>query len=101
LYLGSGEKEDIGLEKALEGCYFQTHNGGWLHGHYYTKACLLDFNYSEFTDNRLVVPGWSVTICFSYHVGPSYIAYSSSWWWDEPEGKWRNFGNRGFWKKVK
>lgn len=97
LYLESGEKEDGALAKELEGCYFQVHNAGTVHGHYYTKTCLLDFNYDLYEDNYVVQPGWHVSICFSFLVGKNAITYSTSKWWCESDKKWHDMSNRGFW----
>jgi tripartite motif-containing protein 71 len=99
LYLESGEKEDKALGGALETeCYFQVHNPGKIHGHSYTKTCLLDFSYTLYEDDYVVAPGWHLSLCFSYHVGRTSITYSTSEWWCESGGKWRNMSNRGFWR---
>jgi streptogramin lyase len=101
LYFESGETEDGNLASALEGCYYQVHNAGWVHQHYYTKTCLVDFSYTELRTNRVVEPGWSVNICFSYHVGQHSITYSSSSWWCGSDQKWWTFSNRGWWESYK
>jgi hypothetical protein len=104
LYYSSGEKEDTALAKALEECQFQVHQPGWLHGHFYTKTCMVHFNYSELYNNRVVDPGWTVQICFSFHIGSRSITYSSSSWWcgaqGNENGTWSTFNNRGFWHKY-
>jgi hypothetical protein len=100
LYFESGEAQDKKLASALKECNFQVHNGGWLHGHYYTKTCLLSFSYSLFLDNRVVEPGWHVNICFSFRVTPHVIVYSSTSWFCESDDKWWTFSNRGFWNKY-
>jgi DNA-binding beta-propeller fold protein YncE len=101
LFFESGEKEDKGLANSLEECYHQVHNPGSVHGHSYTKTCLVQFGYSlDGEDDRVVEPGWTVSICFSYRVSPSTIVYSSSSWWCESDQQWRTFNNRGWWQKY-
>jgi tripartite motif-containing protein 71 len=96
-----GERQDPALGKALEGCWFQVHNPGWLYKHFYTKACLVEFNYSiGLGADRVIYPGWHVSICFSYHVGAHSITYSTSSWWCESDKKWWNFYNRGWWEDT-
>jgi tripartite motif-containing protein 71 len=99
LELESGEKQDDALGSALEEkCYYQVHNPGKIHGHSYTKTCLLDFSYTLYADNYVVKPGWHLSLCFSYHVGRTSITYSTSEWWCESGGKWYTMDNRGFWR---
>jgi hypothetical protein len=99
LELETWEQGDKKLAHALEGCYFQVHTPGWLHGHFYTKTCLVHFEPGLFLDNRAVEPGWGVSICFSYHVGSTAITYSTSSWWCGSDQKWRNMNNKGWWEK--
>jgi hypothetical protein len=95
----TGEKEDPALGKALEGCWFQVYNPGWVNKHFYTKTCLVSFDYSiGIGGNRVIAAGWHVSICFSYHVGAHSITYSTSSWWCESDKKWWNFYNRGWWE---
>jgi streptogramin lyase len=101
LYFESGEKQDGDLAGALEECYHQVHDAEWFRGHYVTKTCLVDFSYTEFLTNRVVEPGWSVHICFSYEVGKHAFIFSSSSWFCESDGKWWTFSNRGFWEPYK
>jgi hypothetical protein len=97
LYLEAGEKEDEALANGLEECNYQVHNAGTVHGHYYTKTCLLDFSYELYEDNYVVHAGAQLSICFSYLVGKHAITYSTSEWWCESNKKWHDFSNRGFW----
>lgn len=101
LFFESGENEDKGLANSLEECYHQVHNPGYVHGHSYTKTCLVQFGYSfDGEDDRVVQPGRTVSLCFSYRVTPSTIVYSSSSWWCESDQQWRTFNNRGWWLKY-
>lgn len=101
LYFESGENQDGKLAASLEECSHQVHNPGYVHGHYYTKTCLVNFDYTEFLTNRVIEPGWKVHICFSYRVGAHSITYSTSSWWCESDEKWWTFSNREWWEPYK
>ncbi len=98
LYFESGETEDGNLATALEGCYHQVHDLGTYHGHYYSKTCLVDFAFTEFRAQKVIEPGWSLNLCFSYLVGKNAVTYSTSSWWCESDKKWWTFSNRGWWE---
>lgn len=99
LELETWEQGDKKLADALEECNFQVHTPGWLHGHFYTKTCLVHFAFAPFVGNRGVEPGWGVSICFSYLVGKTAIAYMTSQWWCGSDKKWHNMSNRGWWER--